>query len=128
MRVEILWWPRIAAEFHGVLSQSGRIKTTRKGVSINYEKASAWRTALSIFSGTYSGLAIHEPVHHYRRESVIVPKISFSGKAEQYEMPLVMEQLRGLPKSYVSVRNVRSGACWREGKVAQWLTSKGLRP
>jgi len=30
MRVDMLWWPRIAAESHGVTSQTGRIKTTKK--------------------------------------------------------------------------------------------------
>jgi hypothetical protein len=48
----------------------------------------------------------------WRNESVIAPKISSSGKAKHYEIPLDMEQLRGLPKSSVSVRNVRSRACW----------------
>jgi hypothetical protein len=48
IRVEMLWWPRIEAEFHGVSSQTGRIKTTKKGVSDDSEEAKAWRTALSI--------------------------------------------------------------------------------
>ena len=61
-RVDMLWYPRIAVEFHGVSSHNGRTKTTRKRVSGDYEEARAWRTALSISSGTYSGLAIHEPV------------------------------------------------------------------
>ena len=89
-------------------SKTGRIKTTRKGVPNDSEEASAWRTALSMSSGSYSGMAIDELVLRYRKESVIAPKISSSWKAEQYETPLVMEQLRGLPKSSVSVRNVRS--------------------
>ena len=50
------------AEFHGVSSQTRRIKTTRKGVFGDSEEASAWRAALNISSGSYSGLAIHEPV------------------------------------------------------------------
>ncbi len=62
MRVDILWWPRIAAEFHGVSSKTRRIKTTRKGVSYDSEEDRAWRIALSISSGLYSGLAIHELV------------------------------------------------------------------
>jgi len=111
MRVEMLWWPRIAAEFHGVSSQTGRIKTTRKEVSGNFEEASAWKTALSISSFSYSGLAIHEPVQRYRNESVIAPKILSSGKAEQYEIPPIMGQLRGLPKSSLVVRDVRPNAC-----------------
>ena len=61
-RVDMLWWPRIAAEFHGVSSQTRSIKTTRKGLSCDYEEERAWRTGLSISSGSYSGLAIHEPV------------------------------------------------------------------
>ena len=38
----MLWWPQIAAEFHGVSSQTGRIKTTKKGVSGDSEEAKAW--------------------------------------------------------------------------------------
>ena len=60
--IRMLWWPRIAAEFHGVSSQTRRIRTTKKGVSSDYEEVRVWRTALSISSGSYSGLAIHEPV------------------------------------------------------------------
>ena len=109
-------------------SQTGRIKTTKRGVFADFEEAIAWRTALSISSGSYSGLAIHEPVHRYRKESVFAPKISSSGKAEHYEIPLVMVKLRGLPNSSVLVMNVRSMACWRGVKVAQWLASLSLRP
>jgi hypothetical protein len=128
MRVDMLWWPRIAAEFHGVSSQIRRIKTTRKGVFGDLKEASAWRNALSISSGSYSVLAIHEPVQRHRNESVIAPKISSSGKAEHYEIPPVMEQLRGLPKSTSVARNVRSNACFIIGGVAQWLESLSLRP
>jgi hypothetical protein len=99
MRFDMLWWPRIAAELHGVSSQTGRIKTTRKRVSCDSEEERAWRTALGTSSGSYFGLAIHEPVQRYRNESVVAPKISFSGKAEHYEIPTDMEQLGGLPKS-----------------------------
>ena len=66
MRVGMLWWPRIAAEFYGVSSQTGSIKTTRKEVSCASEEERAWRTALSISFGSYSGLAIHEPVQRHR--------------------------------------------------------------
>jgi len=111
MRVDMLWWPRIAAEFNGVSSQNGRIRTTRKGVFGESEETSAERTALSISSGSYSGLAIHEPGQWYRKESVIAPKIPSSWKAEQYEIPPDMEQSRRLPKSFVLVSNVRSKAC-----------------
>jgi hypothetical protein len=62
MRIDMLWWPRIAAEIHGVSSQTGRITTTRKGVACDSEEETAWGTALSITSGSYSGLAIHELV------------------------------------------------------------------
>ncbi len=128
MRVDMLWWPRIAVEFHGVSSHTGSIKTTRKGVSFASEEERAWRTALSISSGSYSGLAMHEPVQRYRNEFVVAPKISSSGNAEQYEIPPDMEQLRGLPKSSLSDRSVRSNVFCRVGMVAQWLASLSLRP
>ena len=83
----MLWWPRILAEFHGVSSHTGRIKTTRKGVSCISEEERAWRAALSISSGSYSGLAIHELVQRYKNESVIAPKTSSSGRFEQHEIP-----------------------------------------
>jgi hypothetical protein len=118
MRVDMLWRPRIAAEFHGVSSYTGRIKTAKKGMSCDSEEERAWRTALSIPSGSYSGLAIHEPIQRYRNESVIAPKISSSGKTEQYEIPPDMEQLRGVPKSSLSARNGRSNAFCRVGMVA----------
>jgi len=60
--------------------------------------------------------------------SVIAPKISSSGKAKQYEIPPDMEQLRGLPKSSLSDRNVRLNAYCRVGMVAQWLASLSLCP
>ena len=46
------------------------------------------------------------------------PKVSSSGKAEQYVIPSVIEQLRGLSMSFVVVRNVLYNACrsgWRWG-------------
>ena len=128
MRFDMLWWPRIAAEFHGVSSQIGSIKITRKGASCDSEEERPWRTALSISSCSYSGLAIHEPVQWYRNESVVAPKISSSGKAEHYEIPHDMEQLRGLPKISLSDRDVRSNAFYRVDMVAQWLASLSLRP
>jgi hypothetical protein len=54
-------------------------------------------------SGSYSGLAIHELVHQYWKEFIAAPKAASSGKAEQYVMPFDIEQLRGLPKSFVVV-------------------------
>jgi hypothetical protein len=79
-----------------------------KGVFVDYEEASAWRFALSMSSGSYSGLAIQELVHRKRNKSVIAPKILSFGKAEQYEIPMVMQQMRGLPNSSVLVGSVRS--------------------
>ena len=92
-------------------------------MSCDSKEDRAWRTALSISSGSYYGLAIHEPVQRYQNESVVAQKISSSGNAEQYEIPSDMEQLRGLPNSSLSDKNVRSNACCRVGVVAQWLTS-----
>ena len=83
MRVDMLWWPRIAAEFHGVSSQIGRISTTKKGVSCASEEARACRTALSMSSGSYSGLAIHEPLQRYEKASSMAPNASSALKAEQ---------------------------------------------
>jgi hypothetical protein len=111
-----------------VSSKIGSIKTIRRGVSCVSEEERAWRTALSISSGSYSGLAIHEPVQRYRNESVVAPKISSSGNVEQYEIPSGMEQLRGLPSSSMSDWNVRSSVCCRVGMVAHWLASLSLRP
>ena len=79
----------------------------QKGVSLDSEEASAWRTALRISSGSYSVMAIHEPAHRCRKESVIARKTSSSWKTDQYKMSLVTKQLRGLPTSSVLVRNVR---------------------
>ena len=79
-------------------------------------------------SGSYSGLAIHEPVHLYEKASVMAPNASSNLKAEQYAMSLDMEQLRGLPKSSVVERNVCSRALCNAGGVAQWLASLSLRP
>ncbi len=83
MRVDMLWWPQIAAEIHGVSSQTGRIRTTRRGVSYESEEARACRTALSMSFGSYSGLATHEPDQRYEKVSVMVPNTSSAGKAEQ---------------------------------------------
>ena len=99
-------------------SQTGRIKTTKKGESNDSDEASTWRTALSISSGSYSGLVIQEPVQLKRKEFISAPKVSSSEKAEQYVIPPVMEQFRGLLKSSVVVRNIISNACWSEDGVA----------
>ncbi len=66
--MDMLWRPRIAAEFHDVSSQTGRIKTTKKEVSVDYEEASAQRIALSMSSRSYSGLTIHEQDHRKRNK------------------------------------------------------------
>ncbi len=109
-------------------SQTWSIKTTRKGASCASEEDRAWRTALSISSGSYYGLDMHEPAQRYRTESVVAPKMSSPGNAERYEIPLDMEQFRGLPKSSMSDRNVRSNAWSKVGMVTQWLASLSLRP
>jgi len=77
--------------------------TTRNGVSVHLDEASAWSTTLSISSGSHSVLAMQELVHRKRKDVTSAPKISSSGKAEQYVMPPVMEQLRGLQKHSVVV-------------------------
>jgi hypothetical protein len=94
-----------------VSSQTGRINATKKGVSGDSDESRAGRTALSMSSGSYSGLTIHEPIQRYLKESVIAPKTLSSGKAEQYEIPPDLEQFRGLLKSSVSEMNVRSRVC-----------------
>jgi hypothetical protein len=71
------------AEFQGVSSQTGRIKTTRKGVSLYSDDASTYMTALSMSSGSYPRLAIHELIHWERKELSIVLKTASSGNAEQ---------------------------------------------
>jgi len=108
----MLPWSLIAAEFHGVYvsSQNGSIMTTINGMSVHSDEASAWSTALSMSSRSYSGLAMQEMVHRKRKELMNVPNISSSGKAEQYVIPPVIEQLRGLPKSSGVMRNVDSSA------------------
>jgi len=58
MRVDMMRWPQIAVEFHGMSSHTGRIKTIRKEIFVYSKVASAWITALSMFSGSYFELAI----------------------------------------------------------------------
>ena len=77
----------MAVELHGVSSQIGSIMTTRNGVSVRSEEASAWSTTLSMSSGPYSGLAIQELVRGKRKEFMTAPKFSFSEKTEQYVIP-----------------------------------------
>ncbi len=61
-RVSTLRWLRIPAEFQGISSQTGRTMTTKKGVVVCSDEPRAWRTAFRMSSGSYSGLAIQEPV------------------------------------------------------------------
>jgi len=78
--------------------------TTRNGVYTYSEEASACSTVVSMSSGSYSGLAMQQLDQRKRKELMTAKKFTSSGKAEQY----VMEQLRGLPSSYVVVRKVPS--------------------
>ena len=79
-------------------------------------------------SGSYSGFAMHEADHRYRKESRIAPKLTSSGNAEEKIIPSVIEQLRGLPKSSVVVWNVCSSTKRRGGGITPWLVSLSLRP
>ena len=101
---------------------------TKNGVSVCSDEARAWRTAFSMSSGSYSGFAMQEFVHQYRKESIIAPKCASSWKAEQYVRPSVIGQLRGLPKSSVVVWKVLSSAERRGVRIAQWLDNLSLRP
>ncbi len=111
--------PLMAAEVHGESSQTGRTMTAKNGSSVCSEEAWAWRTACSMSSGSYSGLAMHEAVYRNWKELMIAPKLESSGKAEQYVMPSVIGQLRGLPKSSVVVWNVCSIVRRSVGGIAQ---------
>jgi hypothetical protein len=71
---------------------------------------------------------MHEAVHRNLKELGIAPKLTSSGKAEQYVIPSVIEQLRGLPKSSVVVWNVYSNATRRGGRIAQWLVNLSFHP
>jgi len=75
--------PRMEAEFQGVSSQTWRIRTTRNGVSLLSEDASAWRIASSMSSCSYYGLAMQELVHRNWKVFRIDPKTASSGKADQ---------------------------------------------
>ena len=48
----------------------------------------------------------------------MAPNWTSSWKAEQYVMPGIIEQFRGLPKSFSLVRNVFSSAMRRVGGMA----------
>jgi len=128
MRVDMLGWPLIAAEVHGVSSHTRKTKTTRNGASVCSKEDSAWRTTFSMSSGSYSYLAMHDAVQRNWKEFITVPKWTSSGNAEQYEIPSVIGQLRGLSKSSVVVWNVCSNAMRSFGGIAQWLVNLSLRP
>ena len=63
IRVDMFVCPRIAVEVQGESSHTGRTMMTKNGVSVCSDEARAWRTAFSMSSGSYSGLAMHELVH-----------------------------------------------------------------
>ncbi len=96
----------ISVELHGVSSQTGSILTNRKWIPAHSDESSACSTALSMSSGSYSGLAMQELVMRKIKEFIAAPKVSSSGKAEQYGIPIGKKQLRGLPQISVVVRNV----------------------
>ena len=56
-----------AFQVHAVLSHTGSITSTRNGVFVHSDEASAWRTASSMSSGSYYGLAMHEAVYKYKQ-------------------------------------------------------------
>ena len=118
IRVDMLLFPLIALEVHGESSHTGSTKTTRNGASVCFDDASAWRTTFSMSSVSYSGFAMHEAVHQYRKESRIAPNLTSYGKAEQHVITSVIGQLRGLPKSSVVVRSVCSKAIRRRVGIA----------
>ena len=70
--------------------------------------ASACKTAFTMSSGSYSRFALHEQVHQKRKEFRVTPKAMSFRNAEQCVMMPDIEQLSGLPKKSVVVRNVVS--------------------
>ena len=79
----MLLCPQMDAEFQGVSSQTGRIITTKNEVSLVSDDTTAWMTALSVSSGSYFGLAIHEPLHRNWKGFRIAPNAVSPGKAGQ---------------------------------------------
>jgi hypothetical protein len=71
-----------------------------------------------MFSGSYFGLAMQEQVQRKRKELMTAPKTSSSEKDEWYVIPTYIEQLRGLSKSSIVIRNVASIACGSGGGIA----------
>jgi len=60
--MDIITWPLMEAEFQEVYSHTGRITTTKNGVSVFSDDASAFKSAFCISSGSYYGLTMHELV------------------------------------------------------------------
>ena len=52
----------VACVLQGVSSHAGRMKTTSRGLGDVIAQAIACRTAFRMSSGSYSGLAMHDPV------------------------------------------------------------------
>ena len=71
---------------------------------------------------------MQELVQRTWKEFMIAPKSASSGKAEQWVIPSDIEQLSGLPKSSVVVKNGESIAWRRRGGIAKWLGSLSDRP
>ena len=65
MSVSRLLLLRIAAEYQGVSSQTGRTMTTKKDVVVSVDEARACRIAFIMSPGSYYGFAVHE---HVRRQ------------------------------------------------------------
>ena len=63
IRVSRSGWLRVAAEYHGVSSETGSTRTAKKGVLAYVdEAASAWRIAFLMSPGSYFGFAMHDHV------------------------------------------------------------------
>jgi hypothetical protein len=84
---------------HDESSQAGRMKTTRSGLGDVVHEVGACKTALRMSSGSYSGLAMHDPVSRYLNELKWAPKLASSGNAVQYSTFGCMELFNGLAKS-----------------------------
>ena len=52
----------IDCDLQGESSQAGRMNTTKRGLGDAMEQAIACITAFRMSSGSYSGLAMHDPV------------------------------------------------------------------
>ena len=59
--MDVLGCESMDCVLHGESSQADRIKTTKSGLRAIVEEASACRTVLRRFSGSYSGFAIQDP-------------------------------------------------------------------